>query len=242
MAGKCTTHWTLGLVCPAEWGPARDPACSSLVTSRSASPSSIDFGNAPHPRLLPEKGTPIPGYDAPALSLKPVRDPALSLIASGGIEPRGPVMVEVPLVQNNSTLTAAKVLAGKRVGFADRYDLGSIEHRACFIRALNVLRQAGAHLVPVFARSLDETLQFNLHARNEIDDLLNEHQLDALVSDSRSAAFHSACWHGYPRLGEPLGDGTTLWFYGARWSKDALAALVQGYRVTCRLTHAGHGL
>ncbi|WP_244643681.1 hypothetical protein [Pseudomonas fluorescens] len=143
-------------------------------------------------------------------------------------------MVEVPLVQNNSTFTPDSALAGRRVGFADRYGRGGehepIKQREPFTRALALLRQAGVLLLPVPAQRVDDSLQFDLHTRNEIDDLMNEYRLDALVSDSQSAAFHGACWSGYPRLGEPLGEGTTLWFYGARWSKDSLATLVQGYR------------
>ena len=68
-----------------------------------------------------------------------------------------------------------------------------------------------------------------------IDELVRAFRLDALVSDSRSSAFHSACWSGYPGVGAPLEDGATLWFYGARWAKDWLPALVQGYQNVCRL-------
>jgi hypothetical protein len=170
----------------------------------------------------------------------------LTLIALSGIEPEGPVMVEVPLVQNNSSFTAVSLLAGRRVGFADRYarqgDHEPIQHRAPFMRALALLRQTGAQLIPVPAQRVDGSLQFDLHTRNEIDDLMNEHRLDALVSDSQSDAFHAACWSGYPRLGEPLAEAATLWFYGARWSKDSLAALVQGYRSACGLADAQQGL
>jgi len=194
----------------------------------------IAFSVEPQAGMPHEVSIPIPGYDAPAIPLKTVRDPSLSLIALSGIDPSGPVMVEVPLVQNNSTFTALSMLAGRRVGFADRYerngDQEPLKHRAVFLRALEQLRQAGALLVPVSAQQVDGSLQFDLHTRNEIDDLMTEHRLDALVSDSQSAAFHQACWSGYPRLGEPLGAGATLWFYGARWSKDSLAVLVQGYR------------
>ncbi|KTC50591.1 hypothetical protein AO262_22190 [Pseudomonas fluorescens ABAC62] len=143
-------------------------------------------------------------------------------------------MVEVPLVQNDSTFAIVNVLAGRRIGFAERYEhrgnCEAIAHRAPFLRALALLRQAGAILLPVSAQRVDGSLQFDLHTRNEIDDLMNEHRLDALLSDSESTAFHGACWSGYPRLGESLGEGTTLWFYGARWSMDSLAALVQAYR------------
>ena len=183
---------------------------------------------------------PIPGFSAPSLPAKPMRDPSLSLIALSGVDPTEPVMVEVPLVQNDTTRTATPLLAGTRVGFADRYQQGdahdSIEHSASFMRALERLRRGGALLFPVSAQRLDASLQFDLHTRNEIDDLINQYRLDALVSDSRSGAFHAACWAGYPKVGEPLEDGATLWFYGARWSRDSLAALAQAYRNAARLT------
>ncbi|UII70352.1 hypothetical protein LVW35_22230 [Pseudomonas sp. HN11] len=181
---------------------------------------------------------PIPGYDAPALPLKPVRDPSLSLIGLSGIDPSGPIMVEVPLVQNNSAFTADRVQNEWRVGFAECYERGvdhePIEHSPLFLRALDVLRLAGAQLVPVPAQRANDSLALGLHTGNEIDGLITRFQLDALVSDSHSAAFHEACWSGYPALGEPLGEAT-LWFYGARWSKDLLPALVQGYRSVRRL-------
>ncbi|MEB2648284.1 hypothetical protein SOP86_21845 [Pseudomonas canadensis] len=74
-----------------------------------------------------------------------------------------------------------------------------------------------------------------LHTRNEIDELVRAFRLDALVSDSRNSAFHSACWSGYPGFGTPLEDGATLWFYGARWAKDWLPVLVLGYQNGRRL-------
>ena len=204
-----------------------------------ASPGSIAFGAPSGSDRHLSGGIYIPGYSAPAFPVKPVRDPSLSLIALSGIDPSGPVMVEVPLVQNNSTFTPDRTLTGPRVGFAERYERGDeherIEHRARFTRALDILRLAGAQLVAVPAQRGDDTLKFNLHSRNEIDVLITEYRLDALVSDSQSAAFHSACWAGYPGLGEPLEEGATLWFYGARWSKNSLPTLVQGYRSARRL-------
>lgn len=139
-------------------------------------------------------------------------------------------MVQVPLVQNNSTFTPAHALSGRRVGFAERFagapDHELIEHSPSFLRALAILYRAGAQPVPMRACQGNGTPQL----RNEIDELVHQYQLDALVSDSRSAAFHHACWSGYPVLGEPLGDGATLWFYGAHGSRDSLTSLVQGYR------------
>jgi len=116
-------------------------------------------------------------------------------------------------------------------------DQEPIEHSASFLEALGFLRQAGAQLVAVPAERADDGLRFTLHSRNEIDERVSEHRLDALVSESHSAAFHAACWSGYPSLGEPLGDGVTLWFYGAQWSKDSLKVLVQGYRNARGLTN-----
>ncbi|WP_411378693.1 hypothetical protein [Pseudomonas sp. MPB26] len=167
--------------------------------------------------------------------MKPLRDPSLSLIALSGVDPSGPVMVEVPLVQNNTTFTATHALRGRRLGFAERFvdtqEQGLIEHAPSFLRALDVLRRAGAELVPVHAHLANHTP----HARNEIDELVREYRLDALVSDSRSSAFHGTCGSDYPGIGEPLEDGATLWFYGARLAKDWLASLVQAYRNIHRL-------
>nr|WP_284738769.1 hypothetical protein [Pseudomonas marginalis] len=155
-------------------------------------------------------------------------------------------MVEVPLVQNNTTFTADRRATGLCVGVAERYERGNdherIEHRALFTLALETLRLAGLTLVPVPAQRVDDSLRFDLHTRNEIDTLMSQYRLDALVSDSQSAAFHAACWTGYPRLGEPLGDGSTLWFYGARSSKDVLPILVRVYRNARRLTPVQAGL
>ncbi len=206
-------------------------------------PRSIEFDVDPPPKNHPKGGVLIPGYNVPAIPIRPMPDPSLTLIALSGIDPEGPVMVEVPLVQNNSRFAAMQALAGRRVGYADRYGRGDghepIRHRAPFMRALDVLRRAGAQLIPVPAQRIDGTLTFKLHTHNEIDEIVNEYRLDALVSDSQSAAFHSACWSGYPRFGEALDGGATLWFYGARWSKESLAALALGYR---NAREGSHGL
>lgn len=248
MESKCVEQWLTGAVCqlgqPAggPMGTAGRAPPNPSPTSDQVHPLSIAFGVDPHPQTSLIGGVLIPGYNVPALPLKPLRDPSLTLIALSGIEPEGQVMVEVPLVQNNSAFAADRTLVGRRVGFADRYghkgDYEIINHRAPFVRALDRLRQAGVLLVPVSAQRVDGSLKFDLQTHNEIDDLMNEYRLDALVSDSQSSAFHAACWSGYPRLGEPLGEGTTLWFYGARWSKGSLTGLVQGYRSFCSLPHA----
>jgi len=240
MEGKCKKYGWPGMGCQVgAWGAALTEStglatatCHSAVEP--ASPPSIAFGGVPLPQAHADSRVPIPGYDAPALPIKPMRDPSLSLIALSGVDPREPVMVAVPPVQDNCTFTTVHGLSGKRIGFADCYGSGpdqtSIAHRALFMRALETLCRAGVKLVPVPARRVDASLQFNLHTHNEIDELVNEYRLDALVSDSQSAAFHEACWAGYPRFGEPLEGGTTLWFYGARWSRESLAVVVQGYR------------
>lgn len=238
MEDTCKKLWHAGIPCPVAHpvgGPLESAALASTLARAAAdSPRGIDFGVTPRSDVPPRNNPPIPGYDAPALPLKPTRDPSLSLLAVSGIEPSGEVMVEVPLVQNNTTFSTEKTLAGRRIGFAERFVQGNrhtpIEHRAAFLGALDTLRRAGALLVPVPAQRVDDTLQFNLRTRNEIDDHMSEYRLDALVSDSRTPAFHAACWSGYPGLGEPLEGGATLWFYGARWSRDSLAALVREYR------------
>ncbi|OPA85415.1 hypothetical protein BFW86_21910 [Pseudomonas fluorescens] len=247
MECSCRKYWRVGLPCPTMQPPPAlmEPAGTAAAhpPAERASPRSIAFDVEPAPA---HPGVLVPGYNALALPLKPLRDPALSLIALSGVDPSEPVMVEVPLVQNNSAFTCARTLAGRRVGFADRYQRGDehcpIEHRASFSRALDVLRGAGAQLLPVPAQLPDDGLYFNLHTRNEIDERVTEYRLDALVSDSQSDAFHAACWSGYPVASEPLGDGATLWFYGARWARDSLADLVQGYRSTLGLMGSRHDL
>lgn len=234
MEKNCWEHWRLGLPC----GPVLSmpgageaagmrPAPAQLQTEK-ANPGGVVFGaEQPMGRTL------IPGYNAIAPPITPLRDPALSLVALSGIDPAEPVMVEVPLVMNNTTFTATKVLYGWRIGFAERYVRGGhyelVEYSSALLRAFHILRQAGAQLVPVDARRADPSLQFTLQ-RNEIDELVIEHRLDALVSDGRSAAFHNACVSGYPSHCEPLADGAKLWFYGARCSRDALPTLLLAYR------------
>lgn len=232
MESKCQKYWQAGLACPTGQPASVLAEASGLATTlnEQVNPRGIAFGVEPLARDNPGQSVPIPGYDAPSLPLKPSRDPSLSLIALSGVDPSGPVMVEVPLVENNTTFTADHALGGRRVGFAERFVEGSqheqIEHHPSFLRALDVLRRSGTELVPVPEHRANHTL----HSRNEIDELVRAFRLDALVSDSRSSAFHGACWSGYPGFCEPLGEGATLWFYGARWAKDWLPALVQGYR------------
>lgn len=203
----------------------------SVASTEHTDPRSIAFGAAHLPG-----GVPMPRLDVPGPFMRTVRDPAWSLSALSGVDPSGPVMVEVPLVLNNSTFTAAPALSGWRVGFADRYldEVRStpIMHSSAFLHALETLRTAGAELVPVPAQQPDAAAHFSLHTLNEIDQRVTEHRLDVLVSEGQSAAFHAACRSGYPSLCEPMAAGGQLWFYGARWARDALAALVQGYRLT----------
>lgn len=232
MEKNCKEHWRLGMPCRPELslpvagdtgGVRPEPAPAK---TDNMSQGGIVYGAA-------HGIAPIPGYNAPAIPAKAARDPALSLIALSGIDPTGPVMVEAPLVLNNSSFTASQMLSGWRIGFAEHYVRGDhrepVEHGAALRAAFDHLRQAGAQLVPVNARHQDHSLQFTLQT-NEIEDLVSAHRLDALVSGSESGAFHSACISGYPSLCEPLGDGTKLWFYGARWSRDALPLLLRAYR------------
>lgn len=210
------------------------PATLSDTTNQKSGQRGIAFGSAPRASEHSEAGVSLPRLDVPGPLMKTVRDPALTLNALSGIDPPGPVMVEVPLVLNNSTFTSVHLLAGWRIGFAHRYvGAGEAEvlcHSAAFLQALNALRSAGALLVPVDAHRGDIANQFTLNARNEIDACVSEHCLDVVVSESNSAAFHDACWSGYPGLCESLLDGTNLWFYGARWAGDRLMALVHVYR------------
>lgn len=235
MEGNCRKYWHLGMPCRPgqslslpENTVGLEPA-STHSQSDGADPGSIVFSAEHH-----KGAAPIPGYNALAPLIKTVRDPALSLIALSGIDPTEPVMVEVPLVLNNTTFIETQLLSGWRIGFAGRYVRGghveSVSHSEAFFRALDILRQAGAQLVAVDAQRADDTLHFNTQIRNEIDDLVIEHRLDALVSDGQSAAFHRACRSGYPSLCEPLAGGTKLWIYGARWSRDSLPTLLRAYR------------
>lgn len=176
----------------------------------------------------------IPGYNAVAPMIRPVRDPSLSLIALSGIDPSDPVMVEVPLVLNNTTFTATPPLAGWRLGYVEHYVRG--EHKEPAPRspalrgAFDTLRQAGAQLVAVDAQRTDDSLHFSLRNRNEIDQLLADYRLDAVVSDDRRAAFHGDSPSDYPRVCEVLEDGSQLWFFGSRRSRASLSLLVRAFR------------
>lgn len=235
MERDCGKNWQLGVPCrhgaalPVTGEPGGLECVAPLVKTDKVSPSGIVFG-AEHP----EAAVRIPGYNALAPLVKTVRDPSLSLIALSGIEPTGPVMVEVPLVLNNTTFTASRLLAGWRIGYAGRYVRGEhaepVVHSSAMRRAFDILRQAGAHLVAVDAQRAVDSLEFTLQVTNEIDELVIRHSLDALVSDDLSGAFHAACLSGYPSFCEPLEEGIELRFYGARWSRDSLAALVRAYR------------
>ncbi|OPA99013.1 hypothetical protein BFW87_04310 [Pseudomonas fluorescens] len=230
MDSECKKFWHLGVPCPAGHSlpMAGELEGVERLATDTASPRSIVFGAERR-----ESAAPVPGYNALAPQIRTVRDPALSLIALSGIDPSDPVMVEVPLVLNNTSFTDTPMISGWRIGFAQRYVRGNhselVEHTEAFLRALGVLGQLGAQLVPVDAQRGDKSLQFDLHTRNEIDDLVTEHRLDALVSDGQSAAFHGACRSGYPSLFQAL-EGTTLWIYGARWSRDSLPTLLRAYR------------
>ena len=207
------------------------------LTGSEAAPSQADktrqggivFAGEHHGGVVP-----IPGYNALPPLMRSARDPSLLLNALSGIDPTGPVMVEVPLVLNNTTFTASQLFSGWRIGFADRYvcsGQGSpAYHSAAMRRAFDILRQAGARLVPVNAQRAHGSVQFTPNSRNEIDELVAEHLLDALMSDGKSAAFHGACRSGHASLCDTLEDGTQLWFYGPSWSRDTLPTLLDVYR------------
>ena len=235
MDSHCKEFWKVGLPCPL--GQSSPPAVCTVDLPASAIPLHTD--NAGAGAIVfgagqPQGAAPIPGYNALALHIKPVRDPSLSLIAMSGIDPTEPVMVEVPLVLNNTTFTASPAVVGYRIGYVNRYMQGNhietIEHSAALRGMFDILRQAGAQLVAVGARLGDENLQLSLQGCNEIDELVTHHRLDALVSDDPGAALHDACRSGYPNFCETLEDGSKVWFYGARWAGDRLAALLRAYR------------
>ena len=235
MDSHCKEFSKLDLPCPLDrTSPAPVntvdiPASSSALHTGNVGAGGIVFGAGQR-----QGATPIPGYNALAPHIKPVRDPVLSLIAMSGIDPTEPVMMEVPLVLNNTTFTASLTLAGYRIGYVDRYVQGnhveSIEHSAAVRGMFDLLRQAGAQWVAVDARRGDENLQFSLQGCNGIDELVTHHRLDALVSDDPDAAFHHACRSRYPNACETLGDGSKVWFYGARWAADRLTTLLRTYR------------
>lgn len=202
-----------------------------VIVSSGDHPSGLEFGSSSGYG---------PRFDIPGPMMRAVRDPSLSLIALGGVDPEGPVMVEIPPVADAGHLINTRPLAGSRIGFASEYVAGdvreTIEHSAHFAQVLNVLRTAGAELVPVYARVMDDARHFTLDPGNEINDRVTENRLDGLVSDAQSAAFHQAATAGNPRIRIPTGTGpdgvsTFVWFYGAYWAGDGLAALAQ----RCRL-------
>ncbi|AFJ56034.1 hypothetical protein PS887_05168 [Pseudomonas fluorescens] len=227
MDSHCKKLWKMGLPC------ASAQPLASLMNAvdvpalpPGAAPPSIVFGTEQR-----AGATPIPGYNALAPHIRPVRDPALSLIAISGVDPTEPVMVEVPLVLNNTTFTASLPLTGYRIGYAEHYVQGKQVERVARSAALNrvfdTLRQAGAQCVAVDMQRSGDCEQ----ACHEIDELVVGLRLDALVSEDPEAAFHHACKSGYPSMCETLEDGSKVWFYGARWAGDRLAALVRAYRV-----------
>lgn len=177
-----------------------------------------------------------PRFDIPGPLMRNVRDPAFSLSALSGVDPEGPVMVEIPPVADPGHFRDPPLLTGSRIGFASEYVSGNVrqpvEHSVHFSRVLSVLRAAGAQLLPVHALLMDDTRHFTLDQRNEINDRVTEHRLDVLVSDAQSYAFHQASAGGNPRVCVPIGmdaDGiaTAVWFYGAHWAGDRWAVLVQ---------------
>lgn len=221
MDDKCWKTRRVGLFCPLEEIPA--DSAPARLTAAGTGARAITFGVEPAVHTLRESGPPIPGYDSPALPLKPSRDPALSLIALSGVESLEPVMAEVPLVMHNSAFSPSQEMGGWRIGFVHWH-----EHSTCFLQTLNALRLAGALLVPVDARW------------DEIDKCVIEHRLDALICQESSPAFQRAHGSSNPSACEVLEDGTRIWLYGAQWAGDRLScltrALHQVLRQTLRLT------
>jgi hypothetical protein len=235
MERDCEKNWHLGMSCQLGLAPSAPAEIGGhesvlpLVNTQNTNPSGIVFGAA-----HPEGAVRIPGYNALAPHVKTVRDPSLSLIALSGIEPTGPVMVEVPLVLNNTVFTSSRALAGWRIGYVGRYVRAGhaepVEQGSALRQVFEVLRQASVQWVAVDAKRADESLEFTLQACNDIDDLVTRYRLDALVSVEGDGAFRGACASGYSSICVPLEGGVKLWFYGARWSRDSLDTLVQVYR------------
>lgn len=229
MKNKCEINWPTGIVDrshptgPLEPAPPA-PACD-------VGPGAIMFEPGAAALAHARGSVPIPGYNAPGLALKPVRDAALSLIALGRVDPSTPVMVEVPLVQDSIAYMQPQTLAGSRIGFAEQFQRGSgfepVEHSAAFLRVLRLLGQAGAQMVPVSAQRRDAAFHFDVQSPNEIDDLVVRHRLDALVSEGDRGAFHAACESGYPSHCEMLEQGVELWIYGSRGAHLRLNVLAQ---------------
>lgn len=206
-----------------------DSHSSGPVVDKSAHHGALEFG----PNIAVDSG---PRFDVPGPMMRTVRDPALSLIALSGVDPEGPVMVEIPPVADAGHLSNLPSLACSRIGFANEYVRSDVremvEHSAHFVHVLKLLRAAGAELVPVHALLVGDTRYFSLGLSNEIAERITENQLDALISDARSPAFHRTCTTGSPRICLHTGldaDGaeTSVWFYGAHWAGDRLAALVR---------------
>ncbi|AZE62882.1 MULTISPECIES: hypothetical protein [Pseudomonas fluorescens group] len=226
MDSHCKKLWKMGLPC-AFGQPSPVPVNAADVPAPlfNAAPVSIVYGAGQR-----TGATLVPGYNALAPQINPARDPALSLVAISGMDPTEPVMVEVPLVLNNTTFTASLELAGYRLGYAERYVQGKqaelVEHSAALLRVFDTLRQAGAQWVAVDVQRGSDSGQ----AGQEIDELVAGFRLDALVSDDPNAGFHDACRSGYPSVCETLEDGSKIWFYGARWAGNRLTALLRAYR------------
>jgi hypothetical protein len=221
-------------------GKASEAATARLVFGSHAGGAIVD--SSPHPGGL-DFGIAGghagygPRFDIPGPMMRTVRDPALSLSALSGVDPEGPVMVEIPPVADAGHLRNTPSLAGSRIGFAREYVSGDVRealvHSAHFAHVLDVLRAAGAQLVPVHAHLADDRRYFTLDPGNEINDRITESRLDVLVSDSQSSAFHRTATAGNPRMCVLTGtnaDGawTSIWFYGAHWARDQVAALAQG--------------
>lgn len=215
--------------------PCSPTALAALPGIVEVSRGSIEF-QASTPGLTVGQG---PRFDIPGPMMKTVRDPALSLIALSGIDPKGRIMAQVPPVVDSSTRQPDTTLTNWRIGFADEYLRNDVrepvEHSNEFLQALEVLRAAGAEVVPVVAQLLNDAAYFSLDSSNEIDKRVIEHRLDALVSDGQSPAFHCFCKTGHPGVCQTFNDalhGThvVLWFYGARWARDSLSALVRVYQ------------
>lgn len=257
--------------------------------------------------------------DTPGPITRTVRDAALLLNAMTGNDPTDSLQhARVPESVDYTARLSADALRGKRIGFPASYDQVSADtsQDPNFARALQVLRDAGAELVPVAepsyetsaymehyqallfmdlnreapnwfssrqgmpVHSLEELVTFNqstpgnpaygqdtitaflntpyneddyntlwsdLHSRSQaqIDQLLTEHSLDALVDSADGFVPSIVPVAGYPGITVPSGadaQGTLkgLYFYGPRWSEALLLGLAYSYEqaAQARLTPA----
>lgn len=76
--------------------------------------------------------------------------------------------------------------------------------------------------------------------RGTLDELIDEQNLDAVVSDFETNSYFAVAAAGYPGVSVPSGkndDGepTSAYFFGARWSEPTLLAVAHGYEQAAKV-------